>query len=322
MESRLNYSTDTLYRKHRKSMLKALCFGLLYTSPVILGYIIFVLVPLVVTMFLSMTDYSIGSLKTNFVGLKNYRDMFTGQDIYFYPSIKATLYYVLGSVPLSIVFSFIIAVLLNSRIKFKTFFRGLFYLPVIIPLVAGCSIWLWMLQPDFGIVNQLLKAVGLPGSRWLTSDTTVIPTFILFSLWICGNTIVIFLAGLQNIPVQLFEALDVDGGNAWHKLVYVIIPMSSPIIFFNTVIGVINAFQCFVPTAILTPGQGPNIMGQPGNAGLLIVPNIYIKAFTFSQMGSASATAVILLVIIAIFTVVFFKLQKNLVYYEAGGKTK
>lgn len=135
------------------------------------------------------------------------------------------------SVPLGIAFSFLLALLLNGKIKGRAFFRGLFYLPVVIPLAASSIIWLWMLQPDFGIVNYALGLFHLPKFSWLSSDTTVIPTLILFNLWLTGNTMVIFLAGLQNIPAQLYEAVEVDGGNTMHKIWYITLPMSSSIIF-------------------------------------------------------------------------------------------
>lgn len=321
MESSLNTS-QPIKLKTGKNSRKNLWLGLLFTAPVLLGYAIFVFVPLIFTTVFSFTNFSIGARNTVFVGLKNYIDMFSGQDIYFWPSVRATLLYVLVSVPLNIAFSFLVAVLLNAKIRGRAIFRGIFYLPVIVPLASACSIWLWMFQPDFGIINQLLKAVGLPGGTWLASDTTVIPSFIIVSMWICGNTIVIFLAGLQGIPSHLYEAIDVDGGNALHKLLYITIPMASPIIFFNTVMGVINAFQAFVQTAVLTPGYSQMMMGQPNNSGLLYVPYIYTKAFRLSQMGAASASAIILLIVIAIFTVIFFKMQNSLVYYEGGAKKK
>jgi multiple sugar transport system permease protein len=312
-------STIKYTRSHSLGKLK---WGLLFTAPVLLGYTIFVFIPLIANIILSFTNYSIGAKNTAFVGFKNYISMFSGQDIYFWPSVKATLLYVFGSVPLNIVFSFIIAVLLNAKIKGRALFRGIFYLPVVIPLASGCSIWLWMFQPDFGVINQLLKAVGLPGGTWLSSDSTVILSFIIVSMWLCGNTIVIFLAGLQDIPSHLYEAIDVDGGNAFHKLFYITIPMASPVIFFNTVMGVINAFQAFIQTSVLTPGYSQMMMGQPNNAGLLYVPYIYTKAFRFSQMGEASAAAIVLLLGIGIFTVIFFKMQNSLVYYEGDAKRK
>lgn len=316
----IELSKNHTVKINKKSVRKKLMVGLLFTSPVLLGYLIFVLGPLVFTFGISFTNFSFGAEKVTFVGLQNYKDMLSGRDIYFWPSVKATLLYVAGSVPLSIVFSFFIANLLNMNIKFRSFFRGIFFLPVLIPLAAGCSIWVWMLQPNFGIVNKLLNLVGLPQSTWLSSDKTILQTFILVSLWITGNAIVIFLAGLQQIPKQLYEAAEIDGGNGFHKLIHITIPMSSSIIFFNIVIGTINAFQTFVQTAILTPGAGHVLMGQPKNAGLLFVPYIYTKAFTFSEMGAASASALILLAAIGALTFVFFRIQNIYVYYERGDK--
>ncbi len=315
----MEYSMVTTQRAKKKNI-KKLCSGLLFTSPVILGYTIFVFVPLIATIVLSFTNYSIGSPNTKFVGVENYKRMFNGQDVYFWPSVKATLTYVFGSVPLNIIFSFLIALLLNNKIAGRSLFRGIFYLPVVLPLASVCSIWLWMFQPNFGVINQLLKSVGLPGGTWLSSDKTVILSFIIVSMWICGNTIVIFLAGLQQIPAHLYEAIEVDGGNALHKLFYVTIPMVSPIIFFNSVMGVINAFQTFVQTSVLTPGYSQMMMGQPNNSGLLYVPYIYIKAFRFSEMGAASAAAMMLLIGIGIFTILFFRMQNSLVYYEGDAK--
>lgn len=307
--------------KERKKLLT----GLLFTSPVILGYAIFVLVPLIMTVVLSFTDFSFGSPNTKFVGIKNYADMFTGADVFFYPSVKATLYYVFASVPLCLVFSLFVAILLNMKIKCRGLLRSIFYLPVVIPLASSSIIWMWMLQPDFGIVNFLLKSVGLPPSLWLASDVTVIPSFIIMSVWLCGNTIVIFLAGLQDIPVQLYEAIDVDGGNFWHRLVYITIPMLSPIIFFNTVIGFINGFQTFVQPMIMTSGavaQTAGTMGGPNNASLLYVLYVYQHAFRYSKMGMASASAMLLFLIILVFTALFFKASKTLVYYEGDVKRK
>jgi len=306
---------------HNKSLSKKnLLQGILFTSPVLLGYFLFVFIPLIVTLILSFTNYSIGAHNTKFLGFQNYIEMFDGTDVYFWPSVKATSLYVFIGVPINIIFSFFIATLLNMKFKGRGLFRAIFYLPVVIPLASGCSIWLWMLQPDFGVVNQILKSIGLPTGSWLSSDKTVIPTFILFSLWITGSTIVIFLAGLQQVPTHLYEAIRVDGGNSWHKLKYVTIPLVSPIIFFNTLLGFINSFQTFVQTAVLTPGYSQMMMGQPNNSGLLYVPYIYTKAFRFSRMGEASASAIILLLVIAILTMIFFRLQHRLVYYEGDGK--
>lgn len=309
-------------RRAKLKRMKNLRTGLLFTSPVLLGYAIFIVIPLLVTFVLSFADYSIGG-PMKFIGFQNFTDMFSGKDIYFYPSIKATVYYVFVSVPLIIAFSFFVAVLLNQRIIARGFFRGVFYLPVVIPLASAGIIWMWMLQPDFGVVNYVLRGLGLPPSTWLASDTTVIPTLILFALWNCGSTIVIFLAGLQSISSHLYEAVEIDGGSAWHKLIHITIPMSSPIIFFNTVMGFINAFQTFVQPAVMTSGGSGSAgaaMGGPDNASLLYVLYIFQNAFRFSKMGAASANSVILFIVTLIFTLVIFRFSRSLVHYEGDGK--
>lgn len=313
IDSRVNTSKGSKFNK-------SLITGLLFTSPVILGYLIFVLIPLIMTVGMSFTDFSIGAQGTKFVGVQNYKEMFGGKDIFFFPAVKATLQYVFISVPLCIVFSVIFAVLLNNKIKARSFFRGIFYLPVVIPLASSSMIWMWMLEPNFGIVNKLLKAVHLPGSTWLSSDKTMIASLVLVSLWLCGNNIVIFLAGLQNVPVQLYEAIEVDGGNFWQKFIYVTLPMLSPVIFFNTVLGFINAFQTFVQPYIMTSGSLQATMGGPNSSGLLITLYIYQNAFRYLKMGSASAGAVLLFILLLILTGIIFKIGKSYVYYEGGGK--
>jgi multiple sugar transport system permease protein len=313
MEQATSLYSEFVREKSRKRLNKKLITGLLFTSPVLLGYAIFIIIPLILTIILSFTNYSIGAKSTVSVGLSNYTDMFMGRDIFFYPSIKATAYYVLFSVPLGITFSFLVAVLLNRNIKGRGLFRSIFYLPVVIPLASSAIIWMWMLQPDFGVINFLLREVGLPTSPWLSSDTTAMPTLILFSFWLCGSTIVIFLAGLQGIPSHLYEAIEVDGGNAWHKLIYITIPMSSPIIFFNTVIGFINGLQTFVQPSVMTNGG-------PSNSTMLYVIYVFQNGFKFSKMGAASASAMILFVISILFTYLLFRLSRSWIHYEGDGK--
>lgn len=319
MDTRTMADTERLAKRKRWRSIRT---GLLFTSPVLLGYAFFVLIPLIVTFLLSFTDYAIGG-PMEFIGLQNFSDMFTGRDIFFYPALKATAYYVFVSVPLCMIFSFFVAILLNQQIRARGFFRGVFYLPVVIPMASAGIIWMWMLQPDFGVINHILRELGLPTSMWLASDETVIPTLILFSLWNCGSTIVIFLAGLQSIPSHLYEALEVDGGNSWHKLLHITIPMSSPIIFFNSVMGFINAFQTFVQPAVMTSGSsgsGAFAMGGPDNASLLYVLYLFQNAFRFSKMGAASANAVILFLVTLIFTLFIFRFSRSLVHYEGDGK--
>ncbi len=289
-------------------------YGILFASPVLLGYLFFVIVPIAATLYLGFTSYSVGTTP-KWLGVDNYTRLFSGADPFFYPAVRATIYYVGVSVPLGIILAFFAAILLNQQIAGRSFFRSVLYLPVIVPLAASSMVWMWLLQPDFGIVNYVLDLLHLPTSSWLGDTTSVVPTMILFSFWSLGNTIVIFLAGLQGIPSHLYEAIDIDGGNAWHKLIYITVPMSSSIIFFNTVIAFINGFQTFVQPAVMTQG-GPN------NASLFYVLFLFNEGFKSSRMGSASAISVLLFVVIALFTAVIFYFSKSLVYYEGKGEKR
>ena len=224
-----------------------------------------------------------------------------------------TTYYALLSVPAGIVFAFLLALLLNQKIKGLAFFRTVFYLPSIVPVVASSMIWMWILNPDLGLINNVLRFLHLPTSQWIFSETAVIPSLVLMSLWATGGTMVIFLAGLQDIPMQLYEAIDVDGGNKIHKLIYITVPLMTPTIFFNLVMGFIGGFQVFSQAFVMTQG-GPN------NASLFYVFYLYREAFTFSKMGSACAIAWVLFIIITIFTVVIFKTSNSWVYYEGEGR--
>jgi len=292
--------------------------GWVFAMPVILGWIIFVAGPVLVTVFLGLTDYTVGG-KPLFVGLENYRRFFLSADPSFFASVRATALYGFLSVPACILVSFLLALLLNNKIRLRGLFRAALFLPVVIPLAASSVIWMWLFQPDFGVVNFVVRTLGLPGPQWLASERTVIPTMVLMNVWLTGNSIVIFLAALQGVPRHLYEALEVDGGNALHKLVYITLPMVSPTIFFMVITGFINALQAFVQPAIMT--SDAYHFGGPGNSSLLYVLFIYREAFRFSKLGGASAAAVLLFVVIAVLTWTFFKMSRSLVYYEGGERT-
>jgi len=289
---------------------KEAVYGWLFAMPVVLGFLIFVLGPMISSFVLSFTDYNIFSAPKS-VGFENYQRLFTGVDPLFYKSIGVTFYYVALSVPAQLIYAFIIALLLNRSIRGRGFFRSVFYVPSIVPGVALSMIWLWLLNPDLGLVNNVLRSMKLPTSLWFFSQSSVIPSLVLMSLWTTGSIMVIFLAGLQGIPRHLFEAVDIDGGNALHKLRYVTIPMMTPTIFFNLIMGIINGFQSFTSAYIITQG-GPN------NASLFYVFYLYREAFRFHNMGSASAIAWVLFLIIAFLTVIVFKTSDNWVFYEGG----
>ncbi len=215
------------------------------------------------------------------------------------------------SVPVAIVFAFAIALLLNQVGRGKSVIRTIFYLPSIVPVVAMASIWTWIFNVDMGLANHLLKLLGLKKAMWLASEQTVIPTMVFINLWTTGSTMVIFLAGLQDVPRQLHEAIEIDGGNAWHKLWRVTVPMMTPTIFFNLVMGFINGFQTFTQAYMMT-GGGPN------NASLLYVYYMYREAFMFTRMGSASAIAWVLFIINMILSAFIFKSSSKWVYYGGG----
>ncbi len=302
--------TGNWLQKKRRTYRKDL-YGWLFAMPAILGLLIFTLGPMIYSLFMSFTDYT-GSNSPAFVGLENYKRMFSGEDQYFYKSLAVTFYFVILSVPTGIIYSFLLAILLNQNVKGKAVFRTIFYLPSIVPIIAISFIWLWLLNPDLGLANELLRSLGLPGSQWIFGEKTVVPSLALMNLWTTGGTMIIFLAGLQDIPRSLYEAIEMDGGSRFAKLRHITIPMMTPTIFFNLIMGIINGFQVFSQAYVMTNG-GPN------NASLFYVFYLYREAFQFSRMGSASAIAWVLFVIIMILTYIVFRTSNKWVYYEGDG---
>lgn len=298
-------------KKKKSRSYKNELYGILFAFPAILGLLIFTLGPMIYSLYMSFTDYS-GSNTPTFIGLDNYKRMFSGEDQYFYKSLGVTLYFVVLSVPTGIIYSFLLAILLNRDVKGKAIFRTVFYLPSIVPIIAISFIWLWLLNPDLGLANEVLRSIGLPGSQWIFGEKSVVPSLALMNLWTTGGTMIIFLAGLQDIPKSLYEALEIDGGSKLNKLWSITIPMMTPTIFFNLIMGIINGFQVFSQAYVMTNG-GPN------NASLFYVFYLYREAFQFSRMGSASAIAWVLFAIIMMLTFLVFKTSKKWVYYEGDG---
>ncbi|MGN7165422.1 carbohydrate ABC transporter permease [Paenibacillus cellulositrophicus] len=286
-------------------------WGILFAMPAILGFLLFTFAPMASSLVLTFTDLKLIN-PPKFIGFDNYAKVFGGSDQLFYKSLGTTFKYVLMSVPLNIAFSFSIALLMNKEIKGRAVFRTIFYLPTIVPVFASSMIWIWILDPDLGLLNSILRSVGLPTGMWIYSPDTVIPSLVLMGLWTTGNTMVIFLAGLQGIPRHLYEALEVDGGNSLHKLLYVTIPMMTPTIFFNLIMAFIGGFQVFAEAFIMTQG-GPN------NASMFIVYYLYREAFQLSNMAYANTVAWVLFVIIVAITFVVFRTSRSWVYYEGEG---
>lgn len=302
-------ATTVIRPKTKRGGIRRNITGYLFAAPALLGFIIFAVGPMLVSFFMSLTDYSVTN-DTSFVGLDHYKNMFSGNDPYFYNALRVTSYYVALSVPMQIIYSFLLAILLSKEVRGVAVWRTIFYLPSIVPAVALSMIWLWILEPQFGLANELLRMIGLPTSSWLFSKETVVPTLSMMSIWTTGNMTVIFLASLKNIPRHLYEAAAIDGANAFHKFRHITIPSMTPIIFYNLVMTMIGGFQIFSQSYIMTGGG-------PSNASLFYVFYLYREAFQYSRLGSACAIAWVLFVIIMAVTALLFKTSDSWVYYES-----
>ncbi len=286
-------------------------WGIALGLPAMLGFLAFTIGPMLASAWISLTDWNIYT-GASFIGVDNYDEMFTGDPL-FWKSLWVTMYYAFASVPLVLLTGFAAAMLLNADVRGKSVFRTIFYLPVLVPLIANTVLWTWLFNPDFGLFNSLLEQFSLPTSLWLYDPSTVIPSLILMAVWGFGNATVIFLAGLQGVPTHLYEAVEVDGGGWLDKLRNVTLPMMTPTIFFNLVIGMIGAFQSFVEAYSMTNG-GPN------NSSLFYVLYLYRTAFSESRMGYASALSWFLFIIILVLTVLIFRSARSWVYYEDNSR--
>ena len=272
--------------------------GYLFISPWLLGVLIFTVGPIIASLYLSLTNYDIIN-PPSFIGFSNFKVLFF-EDPLFWQALKVTTLYTLGSVPLQLIFGFLIALLMNQKLKGMSVFRTIYYLPAVVSGVAVSVLWKWIFMPDVGIINILLSKIGINGPRWLGDPAWVLPALIIMSLWGVGGGMVIYLAGLQGIPTELYEAAELDGAGKWAKFRAVTIPMMSPVIFFNLIMGVIGSFQTFTQAYIMTSG------------------GLYQRAFQELRMGYASALAWVLFLIILVCTVIIFKTSASWVYYEGS----
>lgn len=281
----------------------------LFLLPWIIGFLIFTLGPIIASLALSFTDYDI-MLPPSFLGLDNYRELLA--DPLFYTSLYNTLYIVLFAVPLGMITAFALAMLLNQKVRFMAAYRTAYFIPSIVPAVASAALWLYLLQPTWGPINGFLEMLGIPGPGWLSSEVWSKPAIILLMTWGIGGTMIIYLAGLQDIPEVLYEAADIDGANGWNKFWRITLPMMTPSIFFTLVLGLIGTFQIFATIFVLTDG-----MGGPQNSTLVYMLYLYRNAFNFFRMGYASAMAWVLFVLIMALTWIQFKGASRWVYYES-----
>jgi multiple sugar transport system permease protein len=282
--------------------------GWLFALPWVIGLILFYLLPLISSLYYSLTTYSILQ-PGKFIGVNNYINLF--HDPLFWKSIYNTFYFAIFFVPLSIFFGVALAMLLNLRIKGLSVYRTIFFLPTLVPQVALAVLWMWLLNPQFGLINETLNFIGINGPGWLSDENWTKPSLIFMSLWGIGQAVVIYLAGLSDISEEYYEAAEVDGANWFHKTFYITIPLLTPVIFYNLVMGVIGAFQQFTLPYTLTQGSG-----KPDNSLTFYVSYLYDNGFQYFKMGYASAMAWILFIIIMICTAFIFWSSKRWVHYQ------
>ena len=285
----------------------------IFVSPWLIGFGLWVAGPMLASFYLSFTSYQITE-PPNFVGLGNYERLFN--DPLFWQSLRVTAYFTFLSVPLSVACAVVVAMLLNQPIPFLSAWRTIYYLPSITSGVAIALMWAWIFNPNFGLLNvTLYSATGVQGPGWLTDTRWVVPTFVLMSLWTFGGPMLIYLAAIQGIPTQLYEAAEIDGASKVRQMMSITIPLITPVIFFNLIINIINSFQSFTNAYIITQG-GPNY------ASYFYIYYLFQNAFAYFRMGFASAQAWVLFVVIISLTVLAFWSQKHWVYYESAVEEK
>ncbi|MEM1210705.1 MAG: sugar ABC transporter permease [Planctomycetota bacterium] len=285
---------------------RRLGIGLLFISPWVIGFIAFGLYPIAMAVYYSLTDYDV-LREPVWVGTLNYQDMVT--DDVFWKALWNTMVYATFSVPLSLILSLLVAVLLNRSIVGRSIFRTCFYIPAIVPLVAVGMIWIWLFNGDLGLINHALSLIGIEGPQWTGDQHWTKPMLILSSVWQIGGSMVLFLAGLQDVPRSLYESADLDGAGPTHQFWHITVPMVSPVLYFNLIMGIIGGVQEFVKPFVMMPDGGPN------RSALLFAVYIYQNAFTFNNMGYACAMAVVLFLIILVLTWLANRMVSSRVYY-------
>jgi multiple sugar transport system permease protein len=280
-----------------------------FLSPWLIGFFAFTLYPMIMSLIYSFSIYH-PKRPFEFVGLQNYTDLIS--DAMFWKSLSNTLYMVLIAVPLMLLASFLCAVLLNIKVPGQSVYRVIYFLPSIVPTIASTILWLWILNPQVGLVNTLLGNLGIDGPNWLSDPDWSKPSLILLGLWGMGATIMIYLSGLQDVPTHLLEAAELDGASWWQRLRHITIPMVSPITVFALITGVIAMFQYFAQAYVF---RGGGSLGAPMNSTMFYSVYLYQTGFLFLKMGYASAMAWVLFFIILVCTIFLLKTSNRFAYY-------
>lgn len=295
-----------LSRERRKEAIT----GYLFISPWLIGFLLLFVGPILMSFVLSFTQWNIVGTPV-WVGLDNYINILTN-DSRFQKAVQVTLTYAAFYLPLEVICGIGLAVLMNQKLRGIGIFRTLYYMPYVVPSVAASLVWVWMLNGRYGVVNSVLSWIGIQGPNWLENPATILPSLIMIALWGVGGSAIIYLAGLQNIPEVMYEAATVDGANRVQRFFRITLPLLSPTIFFQLVLGLIGVFQTFTPAFI---ASGEN--GGPLQAGLFYMLYVYNRGFVTLRMGYASALAWILTAFILVVTVMVLRSSRYWVYYEA-----
>lgn len=285
--------------------------GLLFVLPWIVGLILFTAYPVIYSFYLSFTSYNIIQ-DPKWIGLENYQTMFN-VDPLFWTAVKNSAYFAVISVPLRLLFAFLLALMLAIETRFMGAYRTIFYLPALVPPVAGTIIFMLLFDPHAGLLNQFLGIFGVEPIAWLLDPQWSKPAIIILSLWTLGADSLIFLAGLKDVPPDIMDAASVDGAGWWRRLLNITLPLITPVILFNLVMGIIGSFQIFAQALII---GGTN--GDPLDSTLMYMVLLYKNAFRYFAMGYASAMAVVLFVAVLALTLVIFRTSRYWVFYEGG----
>ncbi len=298
-------------RKMPKYRRKEEIAGFFFIMPWIVGFIVFTAGPIIFSIFLSFHEWHIFD-EMKWIGIRNFVRLF--QDPLFYQSLKVTFEYTIIAVPLSMITGLALALLLYPKVKGTPLFRTIFYTPSILPMVATATLWIWIYNPEYGLLNYLLSKIGIKGPDWLYSTKWVVPAIAFMGVWTVGPIMIIYLAGLEDIPQVYWDAAKVDGANWWQRFKYITLPLLSPTTFFLLITNVIGALQTFTQAYIM--GGGGQGFGAPANASLFYCLYLYQQGWSWFNMGYASAMSWILTIIILALTLLIFKSSSRWVYYE------
>lgn len=287
--------------------------GYLYISPWIIGFILLTIGPMIASLYFSFTRYNIVD-PPQWIGLQNYKKLLFDDPI-FWQSVKVTLYFAVLSLPSSLVLGFILAILLNQKIPGVNLWRTIYFLPSVLSGVAVTLLWVILFNPQIGVVNAVLETIGIKGPGWFADPDWALPALVIMGLWGVGQNMIIYLAGLQGVPSDLYDAAKVDGAGAYQRFVNVTLPMMSPVLFYNLVLGLIGTFNYFTQ-AYVASGAVTKEMGGPVRSTLVYNLYLYQNAFRYNEMGYASAMAWVLFVIVLGLTALVFRSSSLWVYYE------